>query len=70
MCVCVHTRGRNFYPIDTKFGIQIGLAKREVEFEDVGPIETTRVHHQKIIFSNFRTTSLIFDLKVFLAVIY
>ena len=30
----------------------------------VGPIGTLRWHHKKLNFSNFSTTSLIFDLKV------
>ena len=28
--VCIHARGRNFYLIDTKFGIQVGLTKNKV----------------------------------------
>ena len=34
MYVCIHARGHNFYPIDTKFGTQIGLVKSRVHFED------------------------------------
>ena len=30
MCVC----GRNFYPISTKCGTQVGLVKGKVQFED------------------------------------
>ena len=29
-----HARGSNFYPIDTKFGTQVGLVKIQVKFED------------------------------------
>ena len=38
VCVCVyvcyHSTGRNFYPIYTKFGAQVGLIKSKVKFED------------------------------------
>ena len=34
MCVCLRYRGRNFYPIATKFVIQVGLVKSKVQFED------------------------------------
>ena len=34
VCVCLRARGRNFYPIATKFDTQVGLVKSEAEFED------------------------------------
>ena len=34
MCVCLRSRDRNFCPIVTKFGTQVGLVKSKVEFED------------------------------------
>ena len=34
MYVYIHARSRNFYPIDTKFGTQIGLVNSEIKFED------------------------------------
>ena len=63
MYVCIHARGDNFYPIDTKYGVQIGLVKCRVKFKE-GPCRSHRDRHQKIHFSNFSTKSLIFDLKL------
>ena len=45
VCVCNHSIGRNFYPIDTKFGTQV---KIHVKFEDVVFIEIPRGHRQKL----------------------
>ena len=49
VCVylCIHARGRNFYPIDTKFGKQVGSVKSKVEFED-GLYGFPSGHHKKI----------------------
>ena len=41
MYVCIHARSRNFYPIDTKFGVQVVLVNSKVEFED-GSCESYR----------------------------
>ena len=38
--VFIHARGRNFYPIDTKFGVQVSLVKSKVQFKDVDLIGT------------------------------
>ena len=34
MCVCIHARVHNYYPIGTKFGTKVGLANKQVKFED------------------------------------
>ena len=34
VCMCVHARGRNFYPTVTKFGTQVDLIISKVQFED------------------------------------
>ena len=34
MCVCLRSRGHNFYLIVTKFDILVGLVKSEIMFED------------------------------------
>ena len=34
VCVCNHSTSRNFYPISTKIGTQVGLLESKVKFED------------------------------------
>ena len=51
LCLCNHSTGRNFYPIDTKFGTQVGNMNSKIEFEDdyVGSIGTPRDTTKKYI---------------------
>ena len=70
MFVCIHTRVRNFYLINNKFDIYIGLVKSKVKFED-GISEThknTSGHPQITNYilnlNNLLIAGLIFDLKV------
>ena len=64
MYVCMlRSRGRNFYPIATKFGTQVGLLKSKVSTKMgyVGPIETPRKAPPKNKhLNNFLATSPIF----------
>ena len=40
LCVCNLSTGRIFYPIITKFDIQVGHVQIQVKFEDgLGPID-------------------------------
>ena len=34
VCLSNHSTGRNFYPIETKFGTQVGLVKIQVKLGD------------------------------------
>ena len=43
------TTGCNFYPIDSKFGTQVGLVKIKVKFED-GLCGSHKGHHKKTKF--------------------
>ena len=72
MCFCfnqllaIYIRERNFYPIDTKFGKQVGIVNSKVQFEDglCGPYATLGGITKKLHLNNFSTTNPIFDLKV------
>ena len=46
-CVCIHARGRNFYPIETKFDTQVGILNSKVQFVD--GLRGSQ-QHQKITF--------------------
>ena len=65
-CVFNHSTGRNFYPIVTQFGKQVGLVKIQDTFEDglYGSYTDPRGTTKKQNLDNFSTTSPIFDLKV------
>ena len=64
-CLYIHDRSKNFYPINIKFGIQVGLVESRVEFEDE-LCEASKRHFQKTNYmlnsNNFLTTSLVFEL--------
>ena len=64
--MAIYIRGRNFYPIDTKFGKQVVIVNSKVQFEDrlCGPYGTLGGITKKLHLNNFSTTSPIFDLKV------
>ena len=34
VCECIYARGRNFFPIYTKFGTQVGILNSKVQFEN------------------------------------
>ena len=49
MYMCNHSTGRNFYPIVTRFGTQVGLVKSKVKFKEICYVDSigTQGHHQK-----------------------
>ena len=64
VCVCDHSTGRDFYPVATKFGTLVGLAKIHVKFEDGLYVGSIRPSTKTKNFNNFLSTGRVFNLNL------